>query len=111
MIVGGLTAPGASTTDSYQWRYGRAFREGPELIQSSDLAAELFDARELDFSVIGEVARDALSRTTLDGIDSVYAFVGRDGPGGPPVIMVSISAAYGSASLTYGFDGRLISES
>ncbi|MFZ2965083.1 MAG: hypothetical protein WA006_10435 [Rhodoglobus sp.] len=111
VIVGGLTSPGASTTDSYQWRYGRAFRDGPELIQPSDLAAELFDASELDFSVIGEVVQDALGRSRLDGIDSVYAFVHRDGAEGLPVIMVSISAAYGNVNLTYGFDGRLIRES
>lgn len=110
VLVDGLTHPGSSTTDSYQWRYGRAFRDGPELIQSSDLAAELFDASELDFSVIGEVTGDAVARSRLEGIDSVYAFVSRDGGGGPPVIMVSISAAYADAYLTYGFDGRLIRE-
>lgn len=110
VLVDGLTYPGASTTDSYQWRYGRAFRDGPELIQSSDLAAELFDASGLDFSVIGEVVGDAMARSRLERIDSVYAFVSRDGAEGSPVIMVSISAAYADAYLTYGFDGKLIRE-
>lgn len=111
VIVGGLTSPGASTTDSYQWRYGRAFRDGPELIQATDLAAEVFDASRLDFSIIGEVVEDAVGRSRITGVDSVYAWVHRDAAAqGEPVISVSISGDYESAYLTYGFDGRLIRE-
>jgi hypothetical protein len=110
VIVGALTAPGAGTTDSYQWRYGRAFRDGPELIQPSDLGAELFDASRLDFSVIGEVAADAVGRSRITGVDSVTVSVRRSGlESTEPVISVSVSGDYDSAYLTYGFDGRVIS--
>lgn len=57
IIVSGLTSPQASTVDRYSWRYGRATRDGADLIQPQDLQAELFDASELDFSVLPKPRR------------------------------------------------------
>lgn len=112
VIVAALTSPGAGTTDSYQWRYGRAFRDGAELIQATDLATELFDASRLDFSVIGDVVADAVGRSRITGIDSVYVSVRRDSAeNGEPVISVSVSGDYESMYLTYRFDGKSINES
>lgn len=112
VLADGLTAPGASTIDSYSWRYGRAEREGPGFIQPSDLQAELFDVSDLDFSIIGEVVADATGRADVQGVESVYAFVRRDTsePGNPPTIQVSISGAYEDPYFTYDFNGQLIRE-
>jgi hypothetical protein len=110
VLADGPTAPGADTTDTYQWRYGRAMREGPEFIQPSDLRAELFDASELDFSVIGAVADDAIGRSRLQDVEEIYLFVRRDpvDAAHEPVIHVSVNGPYEDAAFTYGFDGALI---
>lgn len=111
VIVDGLTTPGADTTDEYIWRYGRATRQGAELIQSSDLAAELFDASGLDFSMVGTVVEKAVAASGLDDIDSVNPRVARTFEGGAPVIYVYVSDAYRDATFTYGFDGVEIERS
>lgn len=98
------TYPGADTTDEYMWRYGHAYREGPDLIQEEDLQSVLFDASELDFSVVGRVTREALANTPVEGVDTVYPRV----DGSIPKISVYIDGTYKSESLTYDFDGTLV---
>ncbi|MGX5682027.1 hypothetical protein [Schumannella luteola] len=109
LVVDAPTTPGASTTDTYMYRYGRAWRDGPEFIQPSDLQAELFDGAGLDFGQVGAAAELALEDAALDNAD-VYASVARD-PSGQvdgPVISISISGDYGSRSYVYDFDLNLI---
>ena len=98
------TYPGADTTDEYVWRYGHAYREGPDLIQEQDLQSVLFDASELDFSVVGHVTREALASTAVEGVDSVYPRVS----GRLPTISIYIGGTYKEESLTYDFDGTLV---
>lgn len=109
VIVSAPTRPGADTTDSYMWRYGRAFRDEPELIQPTDLEAELFDAEGLDFSMVATVVEASLADTHLDGQNRVIAYVVKDD--GRPVINVSLSGTYKDAYFSYDFDGRELSRS
>lgn len=112
VLADGLTAPGAMTTDSYMWRWGRAMRDGPSFIQPSDLQAELFDASGLDFSIIGSLVAEAKEAANLDNIDSVYVGVRRsifDENSQVPEINISINNAYFDARFTYDFDGNELS--
>lgn len=115
LLVTGLTAPGATTTDDYQWRYGRAYRDGPALIQSNDLQHELFDASKLDFSMIPTLVRDAIKRADLDNAElpyvSVYRGPGGDEPYGEPEIGISLRNDYYDAYFTYSFEGELLTSS
>ena len=99
------TYPGADTTDRYMWRYGHAFREGPDLIQEEDLNSALFDASGLDFAVVAQVTREALAATTVEGIETVYP---RVGGAGIPKISLYFSGTYKDESLTYDFEGTLL---
>lgn len=111
VLADGLTAPGADTTDSFTWRYGRAWRDGPSFIQSTALSEELFDASELDFSIIGDLVDEARAASDLDNIDSTYVFVRRGAETNEPVITISVGNAYYDASFDYGFEGDLLSQS
>ena len=97
-------------TDEVNWRYGRAFVEGPTFIQSTDLDAELFDAADLDFSMVADVANEAIETAGIADHGDVYAFVSI-GTSGQPEITVSISGQYDDAYITYGFDGEVLSQS
>lgn len=108
VIVEGLTRPSAGTTDTYMFRYGRAFREGPSSIQPSDLGAELFDASDLDFSRVAAAVGDAVQRSGLTDIDRKYAGVSRVGD--EIEIWVYLDSPYESLNYTYDFDGNLLSE-
>ena len=99
------TYPGADTTDEYMWRYGHAYREGPDLIQEEDLRSVLFDASELDFSVVARVTREALAETPVEGIETVYPRV--DGAN-VPHISVYLSGTYKEESRIYNFEGELL---
>lgn len=104
-----LTRPGADTTDEYQWRYGRAYREGPSFIQSTDLEAEIFDIADLDFSVVAQSAKKAIEASGLTATLGPNAAVRRDFNGGGPVITVYLGDDYKDASLDYSFDGTEVS--
>lgn len=109
VIVEGLTAPGAATTDEYNWRYGRAFREGPAFIQPQELDAELFDASTIDFSIIPRLVAEAKADAKIENFDSIYPAIRRDSSDdGRVVITISISGAYDSAQYNYTVDGVLI---
>lgn len=98
-------------TDGITWRYGRAAVDGPSFIQSSDLQAELFDAADLDFSMVSKVANEAVELSGIDDYENVYAFVSNGSESGRPEITVSISGEYDDAYLTYSFDGELLTKS
>lgn len=104
LIVDAPTTPGATTSDTFMYRYGRAWREGPETIQPTDLAAELFDAGALDFSAVADAVELARSASEIEET-FVFAYVLR-GAEGEPVIHVSLTGDYGSESSTWGFDLR-----
>lgn len=104
LIVDAPTTPGATTSDTFLYRYGRAWREGPETIQPSDLGAELFDASDLDFSAVADVVELARAASDIQET-SAFAYVVR-GPEGEPVIHVSLTGDYGGESSTWGFDLR-----
>jgi hypothetical protein len=106
-----LTRPGADTTDEYQWRYGRAFREGPALIQSTELEHELFDVSGLDFAQVAVSVKAGIAASGLTLTSGPYAWVARDFDGGGPVIHVSFGDDYRDASLDYSFDGEELSRS
>lgn len=108
------TRPGAATTDSYTYRYGRAWREGPASIQPTDLATELFDASAIDFTTVGVAVRDARARTDLVGDLFVLAYVARpplpsDGTDtAAPIIHVGLSGDYGSEFYRYTVEGEFV---
>jgi hypothetical protein len=97
-------------TDEIDWRYGRAFVEGPAFIQSDDLDAELFDASGLDFSMVAELAKETVQSANIADHGDVMAFV-RIGNSGQPEITTWISGQYDDASITYSFDGEVLSRS
>ncbi len=53
-------------TDEIEWRYGRAYVDGPTFIQSDDLQRELFDVSALDISMVAQVARDGVQRSGIE---------------------------------------------
>ena len=109
VIADCLTRPGADTTDEYQWRYGRAFREGPSFIQSTELQAELFDVKGLDFSMVAAVAREAVASSGLRPTSGPLAGVSRTD--GAPTIHVYLSDDYKDANLVYSFEGAELNRS
>lgn len=104
-----LTRPGADTTDEFQWRYGRAFRDGPSFIQSTDLEAEVFDIADLDFSLVAQVAKKTIVASGLTPTSGPNAGVARDSSSGAPVITVYLGDDYKDASIDYSFDGAEVS--
>ncbi len=110
VIVEGLTSPGADTTDDFHWRYGRAWQEGPSLIQP-DLETELFDADDIDFSQVARLVEQAKDETGFTEFDGVYASVSRFTPDGAVAVHVSVSDPYKDAFFVYGLDGEEISRS
>lgn len=110
VIATAPTTPGASTTDQFTWRYGRSYSQDPELIQPTDMQAELFDASELDFSMVATVTRDAIAASGLTSFESIYPGVALASSGQKvPVISVYLTTDYESVTYVYGFDGELIS--
>lgn len=108
-----ISGSGEDRTDEVQWRYGRAWVDGPSFIQpaSEDLRRQLFDASALDISMVAQVARDGVERSGIENPESVYAFVRVDSETGDPAITVTISGPYESAYLDYTFDGELVDAS
>ena len=98
-------------TDEVNWRWGRAFVDGPSFIQSTDLQAELFDVAELDISMVAKVANETVQLARIEDADTVYAFVSNGSESGRPEITVSINGEYDSAYITYSFDGEILNQS
>lgn len=98
------SAPGATTIDSFQYRYDRTERTGPEPIQPDDPAAALFDADEVDFSRIPDHIATAEAHSGITDPDGVIVIVDRaliaDAAGARPVqVMVLLDSTYEDASV------------
>jgi hypothetical protein len=103
VLVEAPTYVGATTTDQYEWRYGRASRLGP---YSGEIDG-LFDASQIDFSIIG----DLVSRVKADTgwTDFTYYYPGvRANGDGRIEIYVSVGNDYYSASYTFSAEGEFI---
>lgn len=73
------TSPGATTTDSFTWRDGGAVREGAELIQPdpAELPDELYDVRDVDWSVVERLTDQVADLTGVDDPDGPTVYVRR----------------------------------
>ena len=113
IIVTARTSPRSTTVDTYMWRYGSAYREGPGGFEP-DLAAELFDSSKVDFSIIPSLITIAKRDAGMNDADSYYPSVSRetgsDSPG-DPVISISLSNEYFDAYYTFSLDGEIIDKS
>lgn len=103
VLVEAPTFVGATTTDRYEWRYGRAGREGPY----SGVVTGLFDASAIDFSIIGDLVARAKADTGWTEFTGFYPAVRADDDG-VPEITVSLSNDYYSATYTFTIEGDLI---
>lgn len=107
VLVDAPTFPGADTTDSFAWRYGRAWRDGPEFIQPSDVDAERFDASSIDFSTVARVVDEARRDTGWTDIVSIYASISR-WSGEDPEINVSLATEYHNRTYRFTVQGELL---
>lgn len=103
VLIEAPTFVGATTTDQYEWQYGRAGRKGPY----SGAVTGLFDASRIDFSIIGELVAQAKADTGWTDFTSFYPSVRANGEG-VPEIHISLSNDYYSASYTFTIEGDLI---
>jgi hypothetical protein len=103
VLVDAPTTVGATTTDTYEWRYGRAGRLGP----ASGNVDGLFDASRIDFSIVGELARAAIADTGWDRVDTYYPSV-RANDDGVPEISIYLANDYYSASYRFTVAGELL---
>ena len=113
VIVTARTSPRSTTVDSYMWRYGGAFRSGPGGFEP-ELAALLFDASKIDFSIIPSLITIAKRDSGLNDAEDYYPSVSRATGGerpGDPVITISLSNDYFDAYYTFSLDGEIISKS
>lgn len=103
VLVEAPTYVGATTTDRYVWRYGRAGREGPY----SGAVVGLFDASTIDFSIVGDLVARARADTGWAEFTGFYPSVRADDEG-VPQFGVYLSNDYYSASYTFTVQGDLI---
>lgn len=103
VLVEAPTFVGATTTDRYEWRYGRAGRDGPH----SGAVVGLFDASQIDFSIVADLVARSKADTGWPDVTGFYPSV-RANDEGEPEITVSLSNDYYSASYTYTIQGDLI---
>ena len=97
------TRPGATTTDLWQWRYGRAVNDGPY----SGSIDGLFDASAVDFSMIPDLVARARAETGWEQVTTTYPSV-RANEEGVPEITIALGNDYYSASYTYDLRGELV---
>jgi hypothetical protein len=113
VIVEARTSPRSTTTDSYMWRYGGAFRSSPGSFEP-ELAERLFDASRIDFSIIPSLITIAKRDSGLNHADDYYPSVSRESVSdgyGDPVISISLSDEYFDAYYTFSLSGEIISKS
>jgi hypothetical protein len=103
VLVEAPTRPGATTTDLYQWRYGRAFQDGPR----SGSVDGLFDASQLDFSIVADLVARSRADVRWGPVEDYYPSV-RANSEGIPEISIWLSNDYYSASYTYDLQGELL---
>ncbi|GAA4899572.1 hypothetical protein LX16_0736 [Stackebrandtia albiflava] len=105
------TAPGATTVDDFMYRYGDAEREGPSTIQPEDLGSVLFDASDVDFSGVPDLAAETRRLTGITSPASTSVHVSRETPDpetgepGPVLVSVSVDDAYHDGSVTFTVAG------
>jgi hypothetical protein len=110
ITVSAPTTPGARTVDLFQWRDGFASRQGADYSQPSDLRGELFDAGDIDISLVADLVRQSIADAKLQSMDGVYPAITRY-PGDQPQISVALSGVYFDAYYTYSVTGELIQRS
>ena len=113
VIVTARTSPRSTTADTYMWRGGKAFRAGPGGYDP-ELASELFDSSQLDFSIIPELITIAKRDSGMNDAEDYYPSVRRNYDSeqpGDPVIFISLSDDYFDASYTFSFDGEILDKS
>lgn len=103
VLVEAPTRPGATTTDLYQWRYGRAFQDGPR----SGSIDGLFDASGIDFSVVADLVARSRADVRWGPVEAYYPSL-RANSEGIPEISIWLSNDYYSASYTYDLRGELL---
>ena len=103
VLVEAPTQVGATTTDQYEWRYGRASRLGPY----SGAIDGLFDASQIDFSIIGDLVSQVKADTGWTDFTYYYPGV-RANSDGRVEIYVSVGNDYYSASYTFSSEGEFI---
>jgi hypothetical protein len=111
ILVSAPTSPGARTVDSYEWKAGIASRQGPASSQPEDLQGELFDAGDIDMSLVATLVRQSLDDARIEGVDGVYPVIRRPDENEAPVINIPISGTYFSAYYSYTVTGELIQRS
>jgi MFS family permease len=109
--VSAPSTPGARMVDLFTWKNGFASNTGPDFSQPSDLREELFDAGDIDMSVVGVVVRRSIDDAKLYNLDGVYPRITRAFDGGDPEISVSLTGDYFQAYYTYTVEGELIERS
>ncbi len=113
VIVSARTSPRSTTVDTYMWRHGGAYRQGPGGFEP-ELAELLFDASKVDFSVIPSLITIAKRDAGMNDADTYYPSVSRASEAegyGDPVISISLSNEYFDAYYTFSLDGEIISKS
>jgi hypothetical protein len=103
VLVEAPTFVGATTTDQYEWRYGRAARVGP----NSGTVTGLFDASVVDFSMIDDLVAEAKADAGWTEYTTFYPAV-RANDAGVPEITISLNNDYYSASYRFDIHGDLI---
>ncbi|CAM3422421.1 hypothetical protein [Stackebrandtia soli] len=113
IIIEAPTTPGAVTLDAFHYRYGVASRQGPSTIQPEDIDLELFDVREVDFTLLPDLIARTHELTGLTGeIENTYIGVRRflgspdDGPG-PLEIDITLDDPYHDGSVTFDLSGKV----
>jgi len=109
--VSAPTTPGARTVDRFHWEGGFTSNRGADYSQPDDLQQELFDAGDIDMSVVADVVRQSIAEAKLQGLDGVYPRIARGFDGGDPQISVSLSGDYFDAYFTYTLNGELVDKS
>ena len=99
--VSAPTSPGARTVDRYEWKAGVASRIGPDYSQPDDLQGELFDAADIDLSIVATLVRQSLDDARIEGVDGVYPVIRRPDVGKDPVIDIPVSGTYFDAYYSY----------
>ena len=103
VLVEAPTYVGATTTDQYEWRYGRASRLGP---YSGEIDG-IFDASQIDFSIIGDLVNEVKADTGWTDFTYYYPSV-RDNGEGQVEIDISVANDYYSASYSFTSEGQFV---
>lgn len=103
VVIEAPTQVGATTTDQFEWRYGRTSRLGPY----SGAIDGVFDASRIDFSIIGDLVNQAKADTGWSDFTYYYPAVRENGDG-QVEITISVGNDYYSASYTFSSEGEFI---